>query len=738
LGLGDHTLMQPSTRRRLLWLTLAIVGSLIVLAFLRLPVYLRSPNRGLPYRDSFAGGKADEWKALGGTWEVVDGTMRNDSDERGAKLVTGSPYWHNYSIEADVMLLGQSGDAGLTVRSSNEEEGVDSYMGYYAGLRNLDNSLVIGRADHGWMEDNRKLDPIQGGIRPFKWYHLKLLAYECQVVVTAYEPPHGSITSTAISDRDCVRSGRVGLRSYSSGGVWKNVVVRAATQQDLLTMLGTIPSRETSAVQPSPAESPDILGFPNPDGNGEKQNFRLSANAQPIGSLRLSPFSNTSTATVRGVVILTSPALFVQDSTGGVSVTHPNAPPLTVGDEVEVSGEVRPGDFSSTLDRATVRVLWARTPMPPVAVTASQAATGAFDANFIELDGYLRSKNYGPDNTLIFNFDDGPQAFRAMMNRGRGNFLFNKLKPNSLLRLRGICVVDSAYTRNLTPFVLLLPSTDDVEILAGPPWWSAGHLVALAISLLVLALLVIFFYGLAERWRLRAVLEERERLAHEMHDTIAQSFAGIGFQIEAIRNGIPLNLSASHQQLDLASDLVRHSHEEARRSISTLRPESLGDLLPALDLCARRMVEGGTVKVVSSCSGNQRPMPVRITDTLYRIGQEAIANAVRHGHPDRLTIALDFEKHVVHLLVADDGVGFTQTRDLRGFGMHGMRKRAASISANLHILSSPGQGTRVRITASLPPRITLLSWPKFAWKYFVEHRSNAQSARQPYPNSYRG
>ena len=117
-----------------------------------LRTYLHSPSRGLPYRDSFARAEADEWKAFGGTWELVNGMMHNDSDERGAKLVTGSSYWRNYSIEADVNLLGINGDAGLIIRSGDEEEGVNAYSGYYAGVRTIDSTLVLGRAEHGWME----------------------------------------------------------------------------------------------------------------------------------------------------------------------------------------------------------------------------------------------------------------------------------------------------------------------------------------------------------------------------------------------------------------------------------------------------------------------------------------------------------------------------------------------------------------------------------------------------------
>lgn len=717
--------------RRCLLLALAIACVLGV-AVLLVWTSRHSPMRGLPYHDSFASGKADEWKALGGTWELVSGAMRNDSDERGAKLLTGSTYWRNYSIEADVMLLGKSGDAGLVLRSNNEEEGVDSYAGYYAGLRNVDSSLVLGRASYGWTEGKNKLDSIQGGIEPLRWYHLKLLAYQCQIVAAVSVPSQVDVTSIAITDKHCITSGRVGLRSYSSGGVWRNVVVRAATRENLMTMLGEVPNHEAFTMQPSPGENPENLSFYPLAGQGEKRALRFSPNAQPIDSLRLSSYSNTGIATVRGVVILTSPALFVQDPTGGVFVPHANSPPLKVGDEVEVSGEVHPGNFSSSLEHATVRVLWAHTPMPAMSVTASQAATGAFDANFIELEGLLRAKSYGPDNTFVFDFDAGPQTFRAIMNRGRGDILFKNIKLNSLLRMRGICVVDSGYTRNITPFVLLLRSTDDLKVLAGPPWGSVGHLIAVAIGFLIFAFALSFLYSRAERWRLSAVFEERERLAHEMHDTLAQSFAGIGFQLEAIRGGVPDDFSTTHQQLDLASDLVRHSHEEARRSIATLRPESLqsGDLIMALGCCASRMVEGGDITVVTTYSGDQRTLPLRSTDTLYRIGQEAIANAVRHARSTAITISIEYQEKLVRLLVADDGVGFTPAGELRGFGLQGMRKRAADISATLQILSTPGHGTRVEITVSLPRHITILSWPQVLWEHLTERLSNVQAARQ--------
>jgi signal transduction histidine kinase len=700
---------------------------------LGLCAYLVSPTRGLPSRDSFAGGHADDWEAFGGTWEVTDGTMRNDSDERGAKLMTGSRYWRNYSIEADVMLLGSDGDAGLIVRSSDENMGVDSYTGYYAGLRSGDDSLALGRAGYGWTESVTKLNPKQGAVKTLRWYHLKLLAYGCDIAAEATIPSMAVTTVSVVRDKDCIMSGRAGLRSYASGGVWRNVLIKPATEQDLAAMIGRSAVSAAGVGKQSSSEIGGSSGFSAPTPRSDPFTFHSSSNTQSISSLRLTSFAKPAMATVRGSVILTAPILIVQDSTGGVSVPQPAAPLLKVGDQVEVSGEVHLNDFSSSLEHATVRVLWEGTPIPAVTVSASQAATGVFDATFVEVEGRLRNKKYGPDNTLIFTFDAGSQSFGAIMSRGRGDYLFGRLKPNSLLRLRGVSLVNPAYTNNLTPFVLLLRSADDVDVLAGPPWWSAGHLIATAFALLALALAANLFYSRVEHWRLCAVLDERERLAHEIHDTLAQSFAGIGFQLEAIRSGVPGELSATHQQLDLASDLVRHSHEEARRSIATLRPESLesGDLVAALDLCARRMVEGGLVEVVTTCTGDVRNMPLRITDTLYRIGQEAIANAVRHAHPARIAIALEYEKNLVRLTVSDDGVGFTPGGDLRGFGVRGMRKRAAGISAKIEIFSAPGQGTRIQVAAALPPQITLMSWPGVIVKRIREHRLNVKPVKQP-------
>jgi signal transduction histidine kinase len=323
------------------------------------------------------------------------------------------------------------------------------------------------------------------------------------------------------------------------------------------------------------------------------------------------------------------------------------------------------------------------------------------------------------------------QSFRAIASPTSGAGSLLRLKNKSRLRLRGICVVDSGYTHDLTPFAILLPSLSDVEVLQGPPWWSTGHIVVAIIAFLLLILAAQTLHNYIERWRLIAVLEERERLAHEMHDTLAQSFAGIGFQLQAIRDEID-DRSAIDRELDLASSLVRRSHEEAKRSIAALRPELLESvgLLRALEQSAQSMVAGGAIRVTVLASGEAHSIPVRISDTLFRIGQEALANAVRHANPNALLISLAYGEAALQLLVEDDGQGFVVDADSAGFGIRGMRKRADTISAELQIRTTPGQGTAVRVIAPLPARLIRAVWPVYIWSLFWEHRFHGQATRK--------
>ncbi len=699
------------TRRHLIFAG-AAVAAIALLAVCGVFVFRSIARRGPFSAQGISLARQDDWQAFGGTWQYIDGVMQNNSDERGAKLMSGPTHWANYSIEADVLLLGQYGDAGLIIRATDEEEGVDAYHGYMAGLRDLDNTLILGRADYGWREYAAK--PVTPRVYAQQWYHVKFLAYGCDFAVSA-TAPGGETTSVAVEDPDCLSAGRFGLKSYNTGAEWRNVEIRPANRQDLVAM--------TAANRP-PIATPDALPMGAAPGSYDHYfepiqrdllAHRADVNSQPISSLRLLSPDVPASVTIHGVVTLTSPVLFVQDPTGGLAITDSHAhAPLQIGDEVEAKGDAELHDFSSRLRNADVRLLWSHTPVLPVAVTAAQAATGAFDAEYVQIEGRLEHKDETPAHTLVLTLDDASQSFLAIVSGAAQVERLRALKEKSRLRLRGVCVVDSRYTRDLTAFALLLPSFNDVDVVEGPPWWSTGHIVAMTIGVLLLALTGLSCYILIERWRMQAVLEERGRLAHEMHDTLAQSFAGLGFQLEAIRDEANEG-SNIVPQLELARDMVRSSHEEARRSIAMLRPQALESvgLLQALENFTRHMVNGtSSIAVRVSSEGSERAIPLRISDTLMRIGQEAVANAVRHARPSHLDIALNYLHSAVELVVEDDGCGFSLTSELAGFGISGMHKRADSIGATLTIRTAPDKGTALCVHAPTPPSFLRLFWQR--------------------------
>jgi signal transduction histidine kinase len=708
------------------------IASTVVVAVLLLAIggifVFRTISRRGPFRANLnALERRDDWQAFGGTWQFVNGVMRNNSDERGAKLMNGSVYWANYMVQADVLLLGQYGDSGLIIRASDEEEGVDAYHGYMAGLRDLDNTLILGRADYGWREYVAKT--VSPRVYDQQWYHLKFIAYGCVLAVSA-TAPSGQTTTAAVEDPGCVPAGRFGLKSYNTGAQWRNVAVSPATRQDLVAMIGEARPPLAVPVQFPAGTEPGTYDKYFEPIHRDLLEHRTEVNTQSIGSLRLLSPNTPTPVTIHGVVTLTSPVLFVQDPTGGLAIPNTGAHvPLEIGDEIEAKGDAEPHDFSSALRNSNVRLLWSHTPVPPVSVTASQAATGAFDAEFVEIQGRLVNKQTGAGGTLMLTLDDGPQSFLAIASTSGSTSTFRRLKDQSRLRLRGICVVDPAYTRDLTSFAILLPSFSDIEVIEGPPWWSAGHIIALIIGTLILALAGLIVYMFFERWRTQAMLEERGRLAHEMHDTLAQSFAGLGFQLEAIYDeaGEESNILP---QLKVARNMVRNSHEEARRSIAALRPEHLDSvgLLCALEDCARRMINGrSAISIRTVSSGGEHALPLRISDTLLRIGQEAIANAVRHAHPNCIVLSLIYQKTSLELIVEDDGCGFLVSSESAGFGIRGMGKRADNISARFSIRSASGKGTAVHVLVTLPPSFLRAYWQRLPLGLLSGRRSHERT-----------
>ena len=211
---------------------------------------------------------------------------------------------------------------------------------------------------------------------------------------------------------------------------------------------------------------------------------------------------------------------------------------------------------------------------------------------------------------------------------------------------------------------------------------------------------------ISQAQRQAAVLEERNRMARDIHDTLAQGFTGVIVQLEAAKLAFANGSSSEGEEHNRrASDLARQSLGEARRSVRALRPEALehGDLCVALDGLIKQMTAGTRLRGQFTTHGQPRQLMPSIEENLLRIQQETLTNALKHSDAKVFKATLSFEDNRVCLEVRDDGSGFDLSKKHDGFGLLGIRERVNQMDGKLTIESEAGNGTRIRII--LPTRI---------------------------------
>ena len=203
--------------------------------------------------------------------------------------------------------------------------------------------------------------------------------------------------------------------------------------------------------------------------------------------------------------------------------------------------------------------------------------------------------------------------------------------------------------------------------------------------------------------RFSAVLAERNRIAREIHDTLAQGFVAVSVQLEVVARMLSTSVESAQEHLKQARTLVQEGLSEARRSIWELRSQGPQneDLASRLSKMASQVTSATPVRVQFEVIGTYRPLPRAVENELLSIGQEAVRNAVRHAEAKHVKIDLNFEAKKLRMTIADDGRGFESTPISSGpdghFGLQGMRERAEQIGAELIVTSAPGEGTQVSV-----------------------------------------
>ncbi|MCP6758854.1 MAG: histidine kinase [Fischerella sp. CENA71] len=196
-----------------------------------------------------------------------------------------------------------------------------------------------------------------------------------------------------------------------------------------------------------------------------------------------------------------------------------------------------------------------------------------------------------------------------------------------------------------------------------------------------------------------AILQERNRIAREIHDTLAQCLTGIIIQLQTATDSHTAN-SLNH--IAIATEMAKSGLTEARRSVRALRPQVLEAV--SLDAALAQLVSQiQSDRLHSNCRilGTPYTLPVEVESNLLRIAQEAFTNCIRHAKATQVKLDLVYQPEQVTLRIKDNGCGFSPSLTTQGYGLVGMWERARAITANLTITSQPNEGTDVVVILSI-------------------------------------
>jgi NarL family two-component system sensor histidine kinase LiaS len=208
--------------------------------------------------------------------------------------------------------------------------------------------------------------------------------------------------------------------------------------------------------------------------------------------------------------------------------------------------------------------------------------------------------------------------------------------------------------------------------------------------------------GLSQRAERLAVLEERQRIARELHDTVSQELFALAMTLGSVRQSLPEEFRALQDRIAQAEEGARRAQATMRGLIRALRPVELGNqgLAPALRALLGEVQDRHGV--ATEFQGESvPPLPPAVEDSLFRVAQEAIANSVRHGSPRRIQVTIGRLPDRVTLEVADDGMGFDSATAEAHVGLNSMRERTEEVGGQLRILSQPGHGAQVSLWVPL-------------------------------------
>lgn len=428
---------------------------------------------------------------------------------------------------------------------------------------------------------------------------------------------------------------------------------------------------------------------------------------------------------VRGVVIHSEPGagFWIRDRERALHVICDAKEPIEVGAEVDVFGFLSRGEYGPMLEDAIFRKTGKALSVPPIHLNKAAGALD-HDSDLVECEAVIREQWSALDGCRL-KLSDGATEFPAVLRLTNHNVFPQHWLPGARVRVAGICSVSPLsqplYPGTLEPqlFQILLRSPADVVVLQPPSWWTSKHVAwLLGGAALMLLLAVGAIVGISRRHlreqaiermkseaEFSAVMNERNRMAREFHDTLAQGLGAISLQLEVAKRQLPAD-SNVQKSLGEAGAQTRASLDEVRNAIWNMRSQVLetGDLASALNGVLHALADRNQLQAELKVIGEPKRFAPVVENNLLRIGQEAIANAVKYAQAKRIEVVLKFEERQFELCISDDGCGFDPSHPPTsegGFGLVGMRERVAELNGELNVSSAPGKGSVIKLTMPL-------------------------------------
>ena len=429
---------------------------------------------------------------------------------------------------------------------------------------------------------------------------------------------------------------------------------------------------------------------------------------------------------VRGVVTRhqAGNALWIRDGNRGLRVVSSQAGEVVPGDEVDIAGFVEHGKYSPGLVDAIFRRRARGAPPEPIAMETFAEAV-AHEANLVRIQADLQEVRTGPEGVFL-TLDWNGTKLEALLPKPAADPVPASWEPGSRLQLTGICAMAPGTTvpENglwiIERLQLLLRDAGDVSVVRSAPWLNSRRATFLVgAGAFGLVGIFVFLWSRSRRQvaqreverkmaeaEFAAILGERNRVARDIHDTLAQGLNAVSMQLELAKNIAGTGSEAVLPHVMTAHTIVRSCIAEARESIWNMRSHALErtDLAGALGGVLRQMSEGLPLETRIEIAGESRRLAPQLENELLRIGQEGISNALKHAAATRLVVRIEFEAEKVSLRISDNGRGFdvgATRRATSRFGLKGIRERVQQLAATLRIKSAPGQGTELLV--EIPP-----------------------------------